>query len=198
MRKLYLLSLCVVITLVGNAQISRITETKIEREISMVFDSTHNMIIPRNGRDYDPSIQAFVGQKVFLKPYKKGELNWGYSSIVTMDYEPTQPPYRYHFEDGEYEELSEKTYEVIKIDTFLNRYGGYIFTLKNEENEKASFKYIYHGESDSTLKYSPFITVSHYNYLCSKLKGNKYIISNYAFKGKTYAEQKKNHLPLHG
>lgn len=191
MKKLYILSLCLVTTIIGNAQISRITETKKETEISMVFDSTHNMIIPRYGSDYDPSIQAFVGQKIFLKPYKKGRQNWGYSSIVTINYDPKQPPYRFHFDDEGYKKLSEKTYEVIEIDTLLNRFGGYVFTMKNEEDENVSFKYIYHGDSDTTLKFSPFITVSHYNYLCSKLKGNKYIISNYAFKEKTFAEQKK-------
>lgn len=194
MKKFYLLSLCIIITIIGNAQISRITESKIETEISMVFDSTNNMIIPRKLNEYDPSIQAYVGQKVFLKPYKKGRQNWGYSAIVTMDYNPNQPPYNYHLNDDEYERLSEKTYEVIKIDTFLNRYGGYIFTLKKIEDENASFKYIYnyHGNSYSdAYKFYPFVTMSHYNYLCSRLKGIKYIISNFAFTEKTWEEQNK-------
>jgi len=189
--------LCILVTIIGNAQISRITESKIETEITTVFDSTHNLIIPKNVNEYDPSIQAYVGQKVFLKPYKKGQLNWGYSAIVTMNFNPNQPLYNYHFKDEEYERLSEKTYEVTKIDTFLTRYGGYIFTLKMIEDDNASFKYIYnyHGNSYSDeYKFSPFITLSHYNYLCSKLKGAKYVISNYAFKEKTYAEQKKESL----
>ena len=68
MKRLYLLSMCILVTILGNAQISRITESKVETEITTVFDSTHNLIIPKNVNEYDPSIQAYVGQKVFLKP----------------------------------------------------------------------------------------------------------------------------------
>ena len=109
----------------------------------------------------------------------------GYTSILSMEYDPAKPPYLYRY--GTYEQLKEKTFEVVKIDTFLTEYGKYIFTLKMIEDTTFMCKYIYDGES----VFFPFITMSYYNHLCNTLLGRKYVISNLAFTEKTFEEQRK-------
>lgn len=185
MKKTLLLLLCVVCSQVSFAQISRISEPQKNQPTISKFDSTKNIIIPTTEGVYDPNIQTFVGQKIYLKPLRKFERESGYTSIVTMDYDPERPPYLYHYK--QYSLLSEKTYEIIKIDTFLTKYKGYIFTLRMVEDENILCKYIYHGHEYGC----PFITISHYNYLCNTYKGGKYILSNYCFNDKTYEEMKK-------
>lgn len=185
MKKLLLLSSYIFVICVGYAQIPKIVEPQIKEDISLVFDSTKNLIRVQKDDVYDPAIQAFVGQKLYLKPLADNKRKDGYISILSMDYDPNRPPYLFRY--GEYEKLAEKTFEVIKIDTFLTAYKKYIFTLKMVEDENILCKYIYDGESYSF----PFITMSYYNYLCSILLDKKYVISNYMFQNKPFEEQKK-------
>ena len=185
-RRLLLLFVLVLIVQVGFSQIPKVEEPQIIEANFAVFDSTKNLIRPKTYRVYDPSVQAFVGQKLYLKPLEEGyKRKEGYIRILSMDYDPAKPPYLYRY--GTYEQLKEKTFEVVKIDTFLTEYGNYIFTLKMIEDTTFMCKYIYDGES----VFFPFITMSYYNHLCNTLLGRKYVISNFAFKEKPLEEQRK-------
>lgn len=185
MKKILLL-LALFCVCFGQAQIQKIVEPQKEVDIPVVFDSTKNLIRPQKYGVYDSSIQAFVGQKLYLKPLEEGyKRKDGYVTILTVDYDPNKPPYLYRY--GNYEKLAEKTFEVISVDTFLTIYKKYVFTLRMVEDESIVCKYIYDGESYSF----PFITMSYYNYLCSRLLEQKYVISNSMFKGKTSEELKQ-------
>lgn len=186
MKKLLTSTFFLLIAIVGSAQITKVETPPIQEETIVEFDSTKNLIRPKTYRVYDPSVQAFVGQKLYLKPLEEGyKRKEGYIRILSMDYDPAKPPYLYRY--GTYEQLKEKTFEVVKIDTFLTEYGNYIFTLKMIEDTTFMCKYIYDGES----VFFPFITMSYYNHLCNTLLGRKYVISNFAFKEKPLEEQRK-------
>ena len=185
MKKMLLLFLSLLAICVVHAQIQKIVEPQINEDVSLVFDSTKNLIRPRTYHVYDPAVQAFVGQKLYLKPLEEGKRKDGYLTILTLDYDPNRPPYLFRY--GEYEKLAEKTFEVVKVDTFLTAYNKYIFTLKMIEDESIMCKYVYDGESYSF----PFVTMSYYNYLCNLLLDKKFVISNYMFKDKPFEEQKK-------
>ena len=186
MKRYFTSILILLVAFVGYAQISKVTNAQIKEETIVEFDSTKNLIKPKTYRVYDPSVQAFVGQKLYLKPLEEGyKRKDGYTCILSMDYDPNKPPYLYRY--GSYEQLKEKTFEVVKIDTFLTKYGNYIFTLKMIEDTTFVCKYIYDGES----VFFPFITMSYYNHLCNTLLGRKYVISNFAFKEKPLEEQRK-------
>lgn len=185
MKKMLLLFLSLLAICVVHAQIQKIVEPQINEDVSLVFDSTKNLIRPRTYHVYDPAVQAFVGQKLYLKPLEEGKRKDGYLTILTLDYDPNRPPYLFRY--GEYEKLAEKTFEVVKVDTFLTAYNKYIFTLKMVEDESIMCKYVYDGESYSF----PFVTMSYYNYLCNLLLDKKFVISNYMFKDKPFEEQKK-------
>lgn len=186
MKRYFTSILILLVAFVGYAQISKVTNAQIKEETIVEFDSTKNLIKPKTYRVYDPSVQAFVGQKLYLKPLEEGyKRKEGYTRILSMEYDPAKPPYLYRY--GTYEQLKEKTFEVVKIDTFLTEYGNYIFTLKMIEDTTFMCKYIYDGES----VFFPFITMSYYNHLCNTLLGRKYVISNFAFKEKPLEEQRK-------
>lgn len=185
MKKFNISTLILLNVFIGYAQITKVTNTQINEKTLAEFDSTKNLISPKTYGVYDPSIQAFVGQKLYLKPLEEGyKRNEGYMCILSMDYDPNRPPYMFRY--GTYEQLKEKTFEVIKIDTFLTKYDNYIFTLKMVEDENVMCKYIYSGESYNF----PFVTMSHYNYLCSQLLEKKYVISDFLFNDKLNETQK--------
>ena len=186
MKKLFTSTFILLIAIVGNAQIAKIANSPSDEETLVKFDSTKNLIKPKTRGVYDSSVQAFVGQKLYLKPLEEGyKRKDGYTCILSMDFDPSKPPYLYRY--GTYEQLKEKTFEVVKVDTFLTKYGMYTFTLKMIEDSTFTCKYIYDGES---YKF-PFITMSYYNHLCNTLLNRKYVISNYAFKEKPLEEQRK-------
>ena len=187
MKKFIISTLILLNVFIGYAQITKVTNTQINEKTLAEFDSTKNLISPKTYGVYDPSIQAFVGQKLYLKPLEEGhKRKEGYIYILSMDFDPNKPPYLYRY--GEYEKLAEKTFEVVKIDTFLTVHKKYIFTLKMLEDENIMCKYIYDGESYSF----PFVTMSYYNYLCDNLLNKKYAISNFIFKDEQAKESSTN------
>ncbi len=171
MKKISWLILFALIAYTTYAQIPTFEEPKKEDVISLVFDSTQNTIEVSTSK-YDPSIQAFVGQELYLKPLEESKRKEGYLSIVTMDYKHQSPPYMYRY--GQYDQIAGQTFKIIRIDSTLTRYNGYVFTLQMKADETIMCKYIYHG----TAWDFPFVTMSYYNYLCSRVVNNKFVISN--------------------